>query len=417
MCKQKAPSIIEGLFVIKYHQRPKMRFSITKPIYVLFLSLLALTLSFLILQNPNFEMTPGQTFTNTISTIILPHHDLAAASRQSLLYQAAETITPKTIILVSPNHFETGGYDIMTTDKTWRLMNAYLEPDKNIIKKLNIPLDESAFEREHGIFNLLGPLKNAFPDAKIVPIILKSNLARGKTIELAQQLSKVCTNSCLLVASVDFSHYQPGALAEIHDVLSLKALNNLDEDLIWQAEVDSNQALALALHWAKEHQTEKFKLFENTNSGKIANAPDAESTSYILGWFERGIIAQNSSETFIAGLNLEKFSDPRFLRGVDQVINLEDVNAMARLCLSQNDYCGLNQIFWHPPFWRETQNGLVVAGEILPDKYHLVILPTDNQGKLLRGEDKLAVINRIRQSLEEPAVSINYGYDTMEINR
>lgn len=389
----------------------------SRPAAVLVMTFTALLFSFLVLQNPNFEMSQGQTFTNTISTIILPHHDLPAASRQILLYQAAGKVTPKTIILISPNHFNSGGYNIITTDKTWHLANAYLEADKNVLKKINIPLDENAFDREHGITNLLSPIKNAFPDAKIIPIIIKPDLTRDKTLELADQLHQACRNQCLLVASVDFSHYQPGALAEIHDLLSLKALNNLDEDLIWQTEVDSNQALAIAISWAKLHKTEKFALFENTNSGKVENSPDVESTSYILGWFERGIIAENTDKTFIAGVNLERFSDPRFLRGVDQVINLEDVNAMARLCLTKEDYCGLNQIFWNPPFWRETQNGLVVAGEILPDKYHLVILPTDNQGKLWRGEEKLLVINRIRKSLEEPAMTINYGYDTIDISR
>lgn len=394
-----------------------MRFSASKPIYVLLVSLGALALSFLILQKPNFELTPGQTFTNTISTIIVPHFDLAAVTRQNLLYQAAEKVTPKTIILISPNHFNTGGYDIITTNKTWRLKNSYLEADKPKIAKLNIPIIDTAFDREHGIFNLLGPINNAFPDAKIIPIIIKPNLDRDHTIELVNQLDKVCTNSCLLVASVDFSHYQPGALAEVHDQFGLKALNNLDEDLIWQTEVDSNQALSMAIRWAKLHKTEKFSFLDNSNSGKIENSPDAESTSFVTGWFERGKTISNTSQTFMAGVALEKFSDPRFLQGVDQKIELSNERAMALLCRDNSYYCGLNQLFWNPPFWRETQNGLVVAGVISSNQYKLVLLPTNNEGKLLRGEEKLAVINRIRQNLNLSTVTIGYGYDTMEISR
>lgn len=391
--------------------------SISKPIYVLSATLVALATSFLILQKPNFELTPGQTFTNTISTIILPHHDLVASLRQNVLYQAADKVDPKTIILISPNHFNTGGYDVITTDKTWRLQNAFLEADQNLIKKLNIPLDEGAFEREHGITNLLSPLKNAYPDAKIIPIILKPDLERERSMELADNLNKNCTNRCLLVASVDFSHYQPGALAEVHDRFSLKALNNLDEDLIWAAEVDSNQALAVALRWARSHRTEKLTLLENNNSGKLENSPDAESTSYIFGWFERGKTLSHSSQTFIAGLELSQYQDPRFTHGVDQKIELSNERAMALLCRADESYCNLNQLLWNPPFWRETQNGLVVAGAITENKYRLVLLPTDNRGQLLRGEAKLAVINRIRQNLNLPIVSIGYGYDILYVNR
>lgn len=369
------------------------------------------------MQRPNFEIEPGQTFTTTISTIIAPHFDMAAVLRQDLLYRAAQKVNPKTIILVSTNHFDAGGYDILTTDKTWRLKNASLEADKNLIKKLNLPLDETAFDREHGIFNLLSPINNAFPDAKIVPIILKPTLSRDKTIELARQLDEVCTSNCLMVSSVDFSHYQPGALAEVHDQFTLKALNNLDEDLIWVAETDSSQALSMAIHWAKLHKTEKFMALDNSNSGKLENAPDAESTSFVTGWFERGKTVLETDKTFIAGLNLEKYKDPRFVIGVDEKIELSNERDMALLCHDQSEFCSLNQLFWNAPFWRETQNGLVMAGIISKNQYHLVLLPTDNNGVLLRGEAKLAVINRIRKNLNLSDIAISYGYDTININR
>lgn len=393
----------------------KTNFLARRPIYVLIISLMLLAVSFLIFQTSTFQFS-FESSSRQISAIIVPHHDLPAVQRQALLDQAAEKITPKTIILVSPNHFNTGGYDIITTDKTWRLTNAIMEPDKTRIAKLKLPNIEAAFEREHGITNLLDPLKRSFPDAKIIPIIIKPDVTPERTKELAESLKKVCGQQCLLVASVDFSHYQPGSLAEIHDVLSQKVLNNLDENLVWSAEVDSRQALALAISWAKTYHTEKFFTYLNTNSGKISNAPDAESTSYILGWFEPGKIIPNVRETFIAGTDLKKVSDPRFMAGVDQVINLSDVNAMARLCLAKKEYCGLNQILWNAPFYRASQNGLVVAGEIFADHYRLVLLSTDNQGKFLRGEDKLKVINNIRQVLNQPVVSIGYGYDIVNID-
>ena len=38
---------------------------------------------------------------------------------------------------------------------------------------------------------------------------------KEKISKLNDKLLDLCTENCLLVASVDFSHYQPGALAEM----------------------------------------------------------------------------------------------------------------------------------------------------------------------------------------------------------
>lgn len=392
-----------------------MKTAINKSIYVLVVTLLTLAFSFLVLKKPDFELVPGKTFTNTISAIIVPHHDLVAPERQRVLYEAAEKVNPKTIILVSTNHFNTGDFDIITTDKSWRLTNSYLDADASKIEKLGLPNIEAAFEREHGITNLLSPLKNAFPDVRVIPLIIKPNLSPDRITALSDNLKKVCSNQCLMVGSVDFSHYQPGALAAIHDQFSIKALTNLDEIAIWQTEVDSHETLALALDWAKSHKTESFTLRLRTNSGVKENAPDAESTGYVFGWFERGETIPNTTETFMAGLNLESFEDPRFLQGVDQKIDLADERNMALLCHADEKYCSLNQLFWNAPFWRETKNGLIVAGEIRQNQYRLALIPTDSNGKLLRGEEKLTIINRIRRALDLDIVSISYGYDTINL--
>jgi len=42
------------------------------------------------------------------------------------------------------------------------------------------------------------------------------------------------------------------------------------------------------IYWAKKHKTFTFHLEESTNSGEILGEPDAETTSYVLGWYEKG---------------------------------------------------------------------------------------------------------------------------------
>jgi len=241
----------------------------------------------------------------TISTVIVPHHDLVKDQRKEFFLDLAKNTRPKTIIIVSPDHFASGD-GITTTDRVWKLANAEIPPNLPIINQLIdqkiAKKNDNAFEREHGVFNLLSDLQSNFPSAKLVPIILKQDLQKDKVDNLANKLNEICTEDCLLVSSIDFSHYQVGSLAEIHDSLSIRALTNLDQDLAWQAEVDSDQSLSLAISWAALHQTEKFVLKEHTNSGKINNSSDEETTSYVFGWFENGTKKEITNEfTFMIG--------------------------------------------------------------------------------------------------------------------
>jgi poly-gamma-glutamate synthesis protein (capsule biosynthesis protein) len=187
---------------------------------------------------------------------------------------------------------------------------------------------------EHGITNLLDPINSVFPKAKIVPIIIRQDTPKDKVILLEQSLENACTDHCLLIASVDFSHYNPAALAEIHDNLSIAALNNLDEDLAWKTEVDSPQSLLLLVRWAKNHQTNKFNLFLNTNSGYLTHDLDDETTSYVLGWFGSGQPNKkdNSDITFLIG------GDMMFGRNINYHFQDNDIYKLA-------DQLG-NRVFW-----------------------------------------------------------------------
>lgn len=251
-----------------------------------------------------------------IFAVTVPHHDLVAADRSKYLAEIAKTESPETIILVSPNHFNTGKSDILTTGKIWDLGENKVEPQNKIIVKLPSDLvgnDENAFLGEHGIKNILPDIANHFPAAKILPIIIKQDVTKEKVALLVDNLIKNCNKDCLLITSVDDSHYQPASLSELHDSLTIRALNNLDEDLIWRAEVDSRQSLALSLAWSRAHSANSFHLYKNTNSGIIAGDRDAEATSYIFGDFSVG----EKNATILDEVTFTLAGDSMFDRAVD----------------------------------------------------------------------------------------------------
>ncbi len=243
---------------------------------------------------------------NEISAIIIPHHDLIKDKREELLSQLKNKTTAKTIILLSTNHFQTGSKNIITTEKQWQLSNGTLLPNKDIINNLTadnlVENNENAFSEEHGIKNVLPDIAINFPGRSIVPLIIKNPTDEQEIDRLNQLLNKSCSGNCLLISSIDFSHYLPGSLAELHDDLSVRTLNNLDEALVKRTESDSPEVLLLTIKWAKMQEKIAFNLFFNSNSGKLNNERDSESTSYVLGWYEEGPIEKINNEfTFMVG--------------------------------------------------------------------------------------------------------------------
>lgn len=262
--------------------------------FIVFLFLVALACFFVSKPDNRFKKFVNETIEPeyNISVVVVPHHDLVRNDRREMLDKINDKVTIETIVLVSTNHFNTGTDNILTTKKEWQLSTGTILPKMEVVNVLinsnNAKEDENAFLEEHGIKNILPDILEYFPKTNIVPIIIKPGTPEDKIEELQRTLSESCNNDCLLVSSVDFSHYQPGALAENHDDLSIRILSNLDTNSLERAEVDSRETLRLTILWAKAKETEQFNLFKNTNSGEIENSRDGESTSYILGHYSKG---------------------------------------------------------------------------------------------------------------------------------
>lgn len=242
----------------------------------------------------------------TISAIVLPHHDIVKQQRQEFLATVkAQIPQPKTIMLVSPNHYESGSADIQTTLEQWDTSIGPIEPNRAVIQALidaGAGNESGSFSNEHGIRLILGDLERTWPDVTIVPIILKRSVDAEQVSKLADTLMDTCA-SCLLVDSVDFSHYQPAILANLHDRLTERLLQNRHQTgLLNLAEVDSPAALALMAAWADRHDTQQFVTSNHTNSGEITGNVDSETTTHLFGWYQTGEpTVPAPSVTFLVG--------------------------------------------------------------------------------------------------------------------
>ena len=78
---------------------------------------------------PNIKTTTSKPST-LVSTIILPHHDLVKIQRQQFLADIKKSAgDSKTIILLSPNHYESGSSDVQTTNQTWEISSGKIYTD------------------------------------------------------------------------------------------------------------------------------------------------------------------------------------------------------------------------------------------------------------------------------------------------
>jgi gamma-polyglutamate biosynthesis protein CapA len=245
------------------------------------------------IKNENSFSFFHQVKTNSELAAVMPHHDLVKDVRREFFKKLKLEAKPQTIILVSVNHFNTGSGDIISSDQDWLVANGKekIKANTEVINKLKdsglVKIEPAAFNNEHGIRNLLGEIKEFFPNSKLVPLIIKEPAQPDGIKKLAETLKLNCPD-CGLIASVDMSHYQPAHLAEIQDEKTIRALSALDEEQIWQSQADSSAAIALLINLAKNKNLTSFNIFAHTNSGLIANNLEAETTTHIFGNFGAG---------------------------------------------------------------------------------------------------------------------------------
>lgn len=166
-------------------------------------------------------------------------------------------------------------------------------------QNLNLPIKNNLIKNDHAFYNPLADIKKYFPNATVYPISIGQKIDSSSLDNLITQVSNICGFDCLLVASVDFSHYLPATLAEVHDAYTLTNLQNLDSFSIQLSEVDSPQSLYFLIKYALQKNTKNWHIFAHTNSGFLINSPDVETTTHVFGYYNLGINIQSNTYTSI----------------------------------------------------------------------------------------------------------------------
>ncbi len=225
---------------------------------------------------------------------VVPHAGYAYSGPEAAhVYHAlARQQKPSVVILLGPNH--TGmGSAIAVSKETWRTPLGEVEVDCEVADRLwkkcgIIDLDEDAHRYEHSIEVQLPFLQYIYGEFKFVPISI--GLQDYETsLELADCIA---IRDALILASSDFTHYEPKSVAFQKDNEAIKHLLAMDEKKFIQAVYDRDISacgygpIATCLAASKRLGATRGMLLKYGSSGDITG-DDSSVVAYAAMVFRR----------------------------------------------------------------------------------------------------------------------------------
>ncbi|HII76676.1 MAG TPA: AmmeMemoRadiSam system protein B [Methanolinea sp.] len=162
--------------------------------------------------------------------IVSPHAGYPYSGEVSALaYTAFPASFAGTFVVIGPSH---RGYRTCTSLIPWETPLGIVDNDTAFGSSLDLDPDEVSHQEQENSLEVQIPfIKYRFPRARIVPILMGD-----QTLEGARHLSRTLIdgirrsgrNDIRIVASSDFSHYVPDAVARENDLYAIAAIEHLD---------------------------------------------------------------------------------------------------------------------------------------------------------------------------------------------
>lgn len=194
----------------------------------------------------------------------------------------------KNFIIIGPDHTDAGKSPITTSNASFFTIYGQLKPMDGLAFKLQelglANIEESPFDREHSIGSQVLIISKIFPEAKVTPIILRSNATKAEAEKLGKLLATLLDEDTVLIASVDFSHYLTTDQATPLDQISGEIIRKLDINSLPLMKIDSIKSAIVFMMVMKEKKAIDTSNFDILNTNDLMQNSDY-TTGYVFGFW------------------------------------------------------------------------------------------------------------------------------------
>lgn len=244
------------------------------------------------------ERPPRQYDPKTIGGVIIPHHLLAGRVIAGTLGVIASPDI-KTVFVMGPDHYKKGTSFFTTSlyrwDTPWGVVDCHANNITSLLLTSFVTNIPQVLEEEHSISGIMPYVQYFFPNARVIPLSVRSDTEATALEEMSRMLGEVLERdkSAILIASVDFSHYLSSREAIKKDKQSLEIMQNRTYTTMRSLEddhMDSPETIEIFLRATEIAGFSNLNILYNTNSGILTGNPFEKTTSYF------GIVASTSYE-------------------------------------------------------------------------------------------------------------------------
>jgi AmmeMemoRadiSam system protein B len=198
-------------------------------------------------------------------------------------YEMAQDGKPDTVVILGPNHTGYGSAIALMNEGFWRTPLGDVEIDgetaNQIVRETRlVDVNDLAHRFEHSIEVQLPFLQYLYGNEfKFVPIsFLMQDLQSA--VEIGKALVEVlAAKNAAVIASSDLTHYEPQATAERKDMAALKAVEAMDENLLFSTIEEQKISacgygpITTLITFAKGLGAKEAKLLTHKTSGEVIN--------------------------------------------------------------------------------------------------------------------------------------------------
>lgn len=214
---------------------------------------------------------------------IVPHHGLAL-DMIVRFYERIASDKVQRVWLFSPDHFKRAKNYVAVCEGDWLLADRLLEADAVVKSGLSgmgvVETNTQLFAEEHGITIHIPLIARYFPNATIVPMVLRSDTPDLVLLMLKSYMLEAMEEGDVIILSMDLSHYKTPEGMAAEDERTLEVLSAIEPMKTDRLDIDARRAASLVLRLFKALGAKKGIVCEHMDLSDILGYRVESGTSY-----------------------------------------------------------------------------------------------------------------------------------------